>query len=161
MHYAPKIIHIINAFLRFSFSEGTGQFYPSIHYQWHGESLDCPRTTVMHLKYIGEQTTWIWWKQILYPQQKITTWRHQMKTFSALLALCEGIHWSPVDSPHKVQERGALIFSSICTWTSNWADTRDAGDLRRHRANYDVTAMTHLCGHCMGWAPMRLLTMCR
>ena len=30
-------------------------------------------------------------------------WRHQMETFSALLALCEGIHRSPVDSPHKGQ----------------------------------------------------------
>ena len=36
-------------------------------------------------------------------------WRHQMETFSALLALC-GIYRSPVNSPHKGQWRGALIF---------------------------------------------------
>ena len=30
-------------------------------------------------------------------------WRHQMETFSALLALCAGNHRSPVNSPHKGQ----------------------------------------------------------
>ena len=38
------------------------------------------------------------------------TWsRHQMETFSALLAPCEGIHRSPMDSPHKGQWRGTLV----------------------------------------------------
>ena len=31
---------------------------------------------------------------------------HQMETFSALLAICEEIHWSPVDSSHKGQWSG-------------------------------------------------------
>ena len=44
----------------------------------------------------------------------IAWWRHQMETFSALLALCEGNHRSPVDSPHKGQWRGALMLSLIC-----------------------------------------------
>ena len=42
-------------------------------------------------------------------------WRHQMKTFSALLALCAGVDRLPVNSQHKGQLRGALMFSSICT----------------------------------------------
>ena len=70
-----------------------------------------------------------------------TWWRHQMEKFSALLALCVGIHRSPVNSPHKGQWRGALMFSLNCTWTNGWVNTRDAGDLRRHRVNYDVTVM--------------------
>ena len=28
-------------------------------------------------------------------------WRHDKETFSALLALCKGIDWSPVNSPHE------------------------------------------------------------
>ena len=44
----------------------------------------------------------------------IPWWRHQMESFSALLALCAGIHRSPVNSPHKGQWRGALMFSLIC-----------------------------------------------
>ena len=38
----------------------------------------------------------------------ITRWRHQMKTFSASLTLCEGN--PPVDSSHKSQWRRALMF---------------------------------------------------
>ena len=41
---------------------------------------------------------------------KTTWWCHQMKTSAALLALCEEIHWSPVNFPHKGQWRGALTF---------------------------------------------------
>ena len=40
-------------------------------------------------------------------------WRQQMETFSALLALCAGIHRSPVNSPHKGQCRGALMFLDL------------------------------------------------
>ena len=40
-------------------------------------------------------------------------WRHQMETFSALLALCAGNSPVPVNSPHKGQWRGALMFSLI------------------------------------------------
>ena len=65
-------------------------------------------------------------------------WRHQMETFSALLALCAGNSPVPVNSPHKGQWRGALMFSLICAWIVNH---RKAGDLRRHRAHYDVTVM--------------------
>ena len=35
-----------------------------------------------------------------------TWWRHQMETFSALLAIWRGIHRSPVNSPHRGQWRG-------------------------------------------------------
>ena len=68
-------------------------------------------------------------------------WRHRMETFSALLALWAGIHQSPVNSPHKCQWLGALMFSFICTWINDWVNTREAGDLRRHRAHYDVNVM--------------------
>ena len=52
-----------------------------------------------------------------------------------------GIHRSPVNSPHKGQWRGALMFSLICAWINGWLNNREAGDLRRHRAHYDVTVM--------------------
>ena len=47
-----------------------------------------------------------------------------METFSALLTLCEGIHRSPVNSHHKVEWRGALMFSLICAWTNGWVNNR-------------------------------------
>ena len=52
-----------------------------------------------------------------------------------------GIRRSPVNSPHKGQWRGALMFSLICTWISGWVNNREAGDLRRNSVRYDVTVM--------------------
>ena len=66
-------------------------------------------------------------------------WRNQMKTFSALLAICAGN--SPVTGEHKGQWRGALMFSVICAWINGWVNNREAGDLRRHRTHYDDIVM--------------------
>ena len=52
-----------------------------------------------------------------------------------------GIHRFPVNSPHKGQRRVALMFSLICVWINGWVNNREAGDLRRYRAHYDVTVM--------------------
>ena len=52
-----------------------------------------------------------------------------------------GIHPSPVNSPHKGQWRGALKFSFVCAWINGWVNNREADDLRRHRAHYDVFVM--------------------
>ena len=52
-----------------------------------------------------------------------------------------GIHRSPVNSPHRGQWRGALMFSLNCAWIHGWVNNRDAGDLRRNRAHYDVSVM--------------------
>ena len=61
----------------------------------------------------------------------ISWWRHQMLT-----------GWfSPVDSPHKDQWRGALMFTLMCAWKSGRANSRDAGDLRRNGAHCDVIVM--------------------
>ena len=35
---------------------------------------------------------------------------------------------SPVNSPHKGQWRGALMFSLICVWINGWVNNREAGD---------------------------------
>ena len=51
------------------------------------------------------------------------------------------IKWTPVNSPHKGQWRGALMFSFICVWIDGWVNNREAGDLRRYRAHYDVIVM--------------------
>ena len=55
--------------------------------------------------------------------------------------------------------------SLIWAWTNGWVNNRDAGDLRRHRAHYDVTVMIfrrcsivlRLCTEywCNGWTRFR------
>ena len=42
---------------------------------------------------------------------------------------------------HKGQWRGALMFSLICTRINGGVNNREAGDLGRHRAHYDVIVM--------------------
>ena len=46
-----------------------------------------------------------------------------------------------MNSPHKGQWRGALIFSLVCAWRKACANNRDAGGLRHHRAHSDATVI--------------------
>ena len=71
----------------------------------------------------------------------VSWWRHQMVTFSALLALCVGN--SPVAGEFPSQRpvtRGFGV-SLICALISGWVNNREAGDLRRHRAHYELIVM--------------------
>ena len=77
-------------------------------------------------------------KKVQYPW-----WRHQMETFPRYWPFVQGIHRSPVNSPHKGQWRGALGFSLICAWIDGWVNNREGGDLRRHRSHYDVIVMPY------------------
>ena len=67
----------------------------------------------------------------------VIKWKH----FPRYWPFVRGIYRSPVNSPHKGHWRGALIFSLIYSWINGWVNNREAGDLRRHRAYYDVTVM--------------------
>ena len=78
---------------------------------------------------------------LLFPLLLWTWWRHQMETFSALLAICAGNSPVPMNSPHKGQWRGALMFTLICARINGWVNNREAGDLRRYRTHYDVIVM--------------------
>ena len=97
-------------------------------------------------RYINTMTLFLWYLYFLSwfisNFQNITWLRHQMKTFSVYWPFVWGIHRSPVNSPHKGQWRGALMFSFICAWINDWVNNHEADDLRRHRAHYDVIVMT-------------------
>ena len=93
------------------------------------------------------------------------TWQHPIvKHFSSLNQFCHddvikwkhfprywpsvrGIHRSTVNSPHKGQWRGTLMFSLICARINCWVNNRGVGDLRRHRTHYDVIVM--YCSICI------------
>ena len=70
----------------------------------------------------------------------VIKWKHILRYWPFV----QGIHRSLVNSPHKGQWRGALMFSLICTWKNGWVHNHEAGDLRCHRAHYDVTVMNSL-----------------
>ena len=84
----------------------------------------------------------------------VIKWKH----FPRHWPFVRGIHWSPVNSPHKGQWCGALMFSLICAWINAWVNNREAGDLRRHRSHYDVTVMVQTCKTCgrgPSWTPLQ------
>ena len=94
------------------------------------------------------RSTWRWYTgtkvhwpiDVLWVHDDVIKWKH----FPRYWPFVRGIHRSPVNSPHKGQRRGALIFSLICVWINGWENNREAGDLRRHRAHYNDVIM--FCG---------------
>ena len=66
-------------------------------------------------------------------------WRHQMETFSALLAICAGN--SPVTGEFPAQRPMTRSFDVFFDVRPNEVNNREAGGLRRHRAHYNVTVM--------------------
>ena len=67
----------------------------------------------------------------------VIKWKH----FPRNWPFVRRIHRSPVNSPHKGQWRGALMFSLIFAWINGWVNNSEAGDLRRYRGHYDVSVM--------------------
>ena len=80
----------------------------------------------------------------------VIKWKH----FPRYWPFVRGIQRFPVNSPHKGQWHGALMFSLICVWINGWVNNREAVDLRRYLAHYDAISTienlvwgtnTHLC----------------
>ena len=74
-----------------------------------------------------------------------------MEQFSALLAICAGIHQSLMNSLYTGQSRGALMYSLICAWINGWVNHRETGDLRCHPGHYDVIGMSGDNGKSKIW----------
>ena len=66
-------------------------------------------------------------------------WRHQIETFSALVALCAGN--SLVTGEFHAQKTVTWSWDVVFDMRLN---KREAGDLKRHRAHYDVIIVTML-----------------
>ena len=69
-----------------------------------------------------------------------------------MMTSSNGNKWSPVNSPHKSQWHGALMFCLICVWINDWVNKREAGDLRCYRTHYDVSVMKV-------WCPLAIVNM--
>ena len=74
----------------------------------------------------------------IFEHDDVIKWKH----FPRYWPFVRGIHRLPVNSPHKDQWRGALMFALICDWINSWVNNSEAGDFRRHCAHYDV--MIHI-----------------
>ena len=93
-------------------------------------------------------------KQRLDNVHMLGWWRHQMETFSALLA---GVGNSPVTGEFPAQRPVMRSFnvSLIWAWINSWVNKREAGDLRHHNTHYDVIVMWIM------WNQTLILLQCR
>ena len=69
-----------------------------------------------------------------------TRWRHQMETFSALLAPCAGNSPITGEFPSQKPVTRFVVFFDLCL--NKRVNNREAGALRRHRAQCDVIVMS-------------------
>ena len=79
-------------------------------------------------------------KELLNHYDDIIKWKH----FPHNWPFVRGIHRSQVNSPHKDQWCGALMFSLIGTQINSWVKNGKAGDWRRHRTHYDIIVVIAL-----------------
>ena len=75
------------------------------------------------------------------PHDATAWWRHQIETFSTLLAFCARNSTVNGEFPAQRPMTRNFKFSLICAWTISWANNTEAGDLRRHCAHYHVIVM--------------------
>ena len=116
---------------------------------------NCPETYI---------APWFWFCGIFSwfgTQHYRSWWRHQMETFSVSLALCGGnLLVAGVFHSQRPVTRSFDIFSDLRP-KNVWANNRDAGDLRRHRAHRDVIVMirqsyfTGMLGAIIAPVPMK------
>ena len=99
---------------------------------WTKQSMQNQSRTYMFQNMISEHTG-----HYLVEHDDVTKWKH----FPRYWPFVRGIHRSPVNSTHKGQWRGSLMFSLIWAWIKAWVNNREAGNLRRHRTHYDVIVM--------------------
>ena len=75
-----------------------------------------------------------------------TRWRHQMKTFSVLLAICAWSSAVPGEFPTQRPVTRSFDVFLICTRINSWVNNDEAGDLRCHCAHYGVIVMKNING---------------
>ena len=101
----------------------------------------------MHAEYLDPFSSWNWttvWSghggaDFLFLHDDVIKWKH----FPRYWPFVRGIHLLPVNSRHKGQWRRVLMF--LYAWSNGKANNRDADDLRRHRAHYDVAVTWYCC----------------
>ena len=106
------------------------------HYGWSGYYFSFKNN-------IHSYKMWIISSQTICEHDDVIKWKH----FPRSWPFVRGIHRSPVDSPHKGQWRGALMFSLICAWINGQVNNREAGLFE--------TPSRPRWRHCNGWVPGR------
>ena len=67
----------------------------------------------------------------------VVKWKH----FPCYWPFVRGFPRWPLNSPHKGQWYGTLMFSLICDWINSWKNNCEAGDFKHIHAHYDIIVM--------------------
>ena len=67
----------------------------------------------------------------------VIKWKHFLRYWPFV----RGIHRSRWIPHTKASDAELWFFSLICARINDWVNSREAGDLRRHRGHYDVTGL--------------------
>ena len=98
------------------------------------------------MRWLDQEKLSLVWKWY-FGHDDVIKWKY----FPRCWPYVRGIHRSPVNSPHKGQWRGALVFSLISACINASVNNREAGDLRHHLGHYDVIVMVKnlniFCNH--------------
>ena len=108
-----------------------------------GTGIWCMHEKCTFYKTRGQFSAILQYLHCVTTHDDVIKWKH----FPRYWPFVRGIHRSPVNSLHKGQWCGSLMFSLICAWMNGWVNNREAGDLRRHRAHYDAIVMTLAMEH--------------
>ena len=84
---------------------------------------------------IPDNTNWLTWTIVDSSSMMTSSNGNIFRVTGLLCGEFTGHRW------HRGQLRGALMFCLVCAWINDWVNNREAGDLRRHRAHYDVIEM--------------------
>ena len=114
---------------------------PYFHIIRYKHCIEIPKQSCMHAKFpevapLSSRISSVY-PIVLLKHDDVIKWKH----FPRYWPFVRGIHRWPVNSPHKGQWRGALMFSFICVWINSWINNCEASDLRRYCAHYDVIVM--------------------
>ena len=106
------------------------------HLKPHIQTWKCVFFHFSHLSYYGENCI-LTKSHFAVLHDDVIKWKH----FPHYWPFVRGSHRSPVNSPHKGQWCGPLMFPLIYAWINGCGNNREAGDLRPHCAHYDITVM--------------------
>ena len=95
-----------------------------------GQSMECPYESLIW-------SNECFCEYLISVHDDVNNWKH----FPRYWPFVRGIHRSPVNSSHKGQWRGALMFSLNFAWINGWVNNGEADDLRRRGVHYEVTVM--------------------
>ena len=125
--------HFISSTQRWAFYVIMYYLYYHIHFSNILYGRNTKRTSYHRFKTSGGK----YHRTFCTQHDDVIKWKH----FPCYWPFVRGIHRPPLNSPYKGPWRGAVTFSLICVWINGWVNSREAGDLRRYRAHYDVSVM--------------------